>query len=707
MTQIAYTPKYRLRVAQPGGNCYSLRTLISFQGTVNTTNQVGQATITLSNPANAIGNLQLQAMDVVQFEIADAHSPLTPVWTGFIDSVHRVYTPGQGTTVQINATSPYKLFEVVNQTANDALQLALSTAVGVTGAQIVQYAADRVTYPRSNITFDKTLLSGAFSWGQGISSGLVTNASLQSWSSVIQGIQADSGAEFFFDGYGKAAWRLPQYLNIPANPYIVTPDKLMHLDLSTGDQGVVTEVEVRFSSLLLGQLPNGSTGYVGSWVAPKTMSDHLRKRHLVISATWITDPEGAKWLATTLGQMYASGVITSSCTIPADPLLVCGTVIELQDPYGHGTWNFYVSSITYQLQWGSSWAMSLGLTFGRREGDKFPYDLVDTVPQVPKPTWYAGGNPGANLTPGQTSKPLTVINDPNVPTGQVYAATGDVPSTFEVQLKDAKGNVVTDQTINGYYFANSPPDKFPAIAPGTIHVNLNGSGPVANSPFTATVVNSSQYSSQSDPSSTTGPGGAPGAPGKPGSGGSPPTLAPSGAGSTLPTPDKVQGSIAAPLNGGSNIVAFGESSGHGPHEGIDISDTSFGGPGTPVHAACKSVVRYASIAVDPVNRIDGGTPAWAAPNGGYGNCVILRAGDLGFLYGHNYSFNCKVGDQVDQGAVIAIEGSSGNTSDGNGGPGTHCHFSVYDYRLHQWVDPYFYLPSGTCRKGLVDSMNTG
>ena len=690
MSQLAYTPIYRLRVAQPGGNCYSLRTLISFQGTVNTSNQVGQATITLSNPANIIGNLQLQAMDVVQFEIADAHSPLTPVWTGFIDSVHRIYTPGQGSTVQISATSPYKLFEVVNQRASDSLAVALSTAVGVTGAQIIRFAADQVQYPRSKITYDKTLLSGAFTWGQGISSGLVTNASLQSWSSVIQGFQADSGAEFWFDGYGKAFWRLPQYLNVPQNPYIIQKNKMIHLDLSTGDQGVVTEVEVRYDVTLLGQLPNGSTGAVGFWAAPPTMAAHLRRRHLVISATWITNPNGAMWLAQTLGQMYASGVITASCTIPADPLLVCGTVIELHDPYGDGTWNFYVSSITYQLQWGSSWVMSLGLSYGRPVGNIFPYGLKDAVPQIPHPDWYAGGSPGDTLKQGQTSKPLIVINDLNVPPGQVYAATGDVPSTFEVQLKDAKGNVVTDRTINGYYFADTPPNGFPPIAPGTIHVNLNGP---PNGPFTATVVNEAQYGSQSTATTTSGPGGAPGAPGDPGLGGSPPTLAPSGAGSTLPTPDKVQGSIVPPVSSGTTGRYFGLPVDYGLHEGVDFLTAQ----GTPIHAACKAVVRYAALADS--SYTDGGCPAWGGnPRGAYGNCVVLRAGDLGFLYAHMLNFNCRGGDVVAPGQVVGLVDSTGNSD------GAHCHFNVYDYRIHAWVDPYDYLPAGTCTQGSVESL---
>ena len=115
------------------------------------------------------------------------------------------------------------------------------------------------------------------------------------------------------------------------------------------------------------------------------------------------------------------------------------------------------------------------------------------------------------------------------------------------------------------------------------------------------------------------------------------------------------------------------------------------------------MVRYASYA-DNVTRIDGGVPAWNYPAGGYGNCIILRAGDLGFLYAHAYSFNVKVGDQVSAGSALGIEGSSGNTSDGNGGPGTHCHFGIYDYRIGRWVDPWFYLPAGTCSKGVVDDM---
>ncbi len=85
------------------------------------------------------------------------------------------------------------------------------------------------------------------------------------------------------------------------------------------------------------------------------------------------------------------------------------------------------------------------------------------------------------------------------------------------------------------------------------------------------------------------------------------------------------------------------------HSGIDIG----GDYGMPIHAAASGVV------------IDAG---WI---GGYGNTIMIEHGSgIVTLYGHNESLAVGVGQQVNQGDVIAYCGSTGNST------GPHCHFEV-------------------------------
>jgi murein DD-endopeptidase MepM/ murein hydrolase activator NlpD len=86
------------------------------------------------------------------------------------------------------------------------------------------------------------------------------------------------------------------------------------------------------------------------------------------------------------------------------------------------------------------------------------------------------------------------------------------------------------------------------------------------------------------------------------------------------------------------------------HSGIDIVVNM----GTPVKAAMDG--RVADV-------------GW---NANYGNYVILsHGGGLQTLYGHLSSYSVKVGQSVNQGAVIALSGNTGYST------GPHLHFGVY------------------------------
>ena len=92
-----------------------------------------------------------------------------------------------------------------------------------------------------------------------------------------------------------------------------------------------------------------------------------------------------------------------------------------------------------------------------------------------------------------------------------------------------------------------------------------------------------------------------------------------------------------------------------------------------------------------------GTPVYAADDGmvalvgssssGYGNYVVIaHAGGFDTLYGHLSTSLVKVGQQVTQGTVVGLEGSTGNST------GPHLHFEL---RIGQKpVDPTPYLPPG-------------
>ena len=85
------------------------------------------------------------------------------------------------------------------------------------------------------------------------------------------------------------------------------------------------------------------------------------------------------------------------------------------------------------------------------------------------------------------------------------------------------------------------------------------------------------------------------------------------------------------------------------HAGLDIGvDT-----GTPIVASSDGIVTLAS---------------WY---GGYGKAVMLdHGGNIKTLYGHNSKILVKEGEIVKQGQVIALAGSTGNST------GPHCHFEV-------------------------------
>ena len=99
------------------------------------------------------------------------------------------------------------------------------------------------------------------------------------------------------------------------------------------------------------------------------------------------------------------------------------------------------------------------------------------------------------------------------------------------------------------------------------------------------------------------------------------------------------------------------------HEGVDIA----GDYGTPISATAAGTVTQAG---------------WV---GGYGYLVEVKHADgIVTRYGHNSAVLVCEGQHVDQGSMIALMGSTGNST------GPHCHYEV---RINgEAVDPMYFLP---------------
>jgi len=108
------------------------------------------------------------------------------------------------------------------------------------------------------------------------------------------------------------------------------------------------------------------------------------------------------------------------------------------------------------------------------------------------------------------------------------------------------------------------------------------------------------------------------------------------------------------------------------HEGIDLSVPE----GTPVHAACAGIVRYAS------DRLRG-----------YGRLVILEhSGGLTTVYAHNHTLLVAAGATVTRGQVISRSGATGHVT------APHVHFEVR--RQGKPIDPMHVLGPRPLREGI-------
>ena len=73
---------------------------------------------------------------------------------------------------------------------------------------------------------------------------------------------------------------------------------------------------------------------------------------------------------------------------------------------------------------------------------------------------------------------------------------------------------------------------------------------------------------------------------------------------------------------------------------------------------------------DKVLACEDGKVILARVNAGYGNCIMIQHSDCISLYGHMEEIYVKEGTNVKEGDLIALQGSTGNST------GKHLHFGI-------------------------------
>jgi len=455
-----FTPSYDIRIEQPNPRkgtpgqpdtiAYQLHTLSEFQGLLATTNTSSQATITLNDPTGAVmDTVNPQPMDAVTVRLRNRRGVWAGAWTGYVDECHEIHDPAQGRVVTLKCRGPFKRWEVGRQSAGDVLALAFAGMRNMAGAEVVRYSARAVGYNPANITFDPVADSGTGLYPS-IAQSTMTNPDQATWSAPVQQMLASSGLEFYFDENGYGHYRRVGFLGAidalgrPQQQHIpqIALEDVLHADLSTGDTGLVTSVEVRW-----GPFPTTQT----ATRAPRNPTDtagmvaQLGTRPLVIQAPWLQSQAGAQYLADTLLDQYASGAATASVIVMADPdRYRVGTLVDMPGVRkGRGVTRYYISSVTFLCQWAGQWVQTLGMVYGRGAGNKFPY-----LGSVAYPALTADPNdlpklvPLLAFDPTNTKKvitPLTVQAQPGLAINQASSSSLPVGTVIELRATVSGG----------------------------------------------------------------------------------------------------------------------------------------------------------------------------------------------------------------------------------------------------------------------------
>lgn len=369
----SFAPKYQLILRQHGKE-WLLPTLQSAHCSLVTGAGVGEASFVLADPTGHLRRtVKPQPREVIEYWTSNRYGQTGRRWTGVVDSRAKAFSPDDGDHLTITATSPVKYFEETRQSPRDVQGLALAYATNITGSQVLQIAAGACGFPRGMLRIHPLADSG--SGLQSINGAIFTSPDLQSWSSIVSSIQANSGIEWFFDEYGRCYWRqvgfvdpwFPDGRTGEAGVRRLSLDDILGGDFTQSDKDVVTRVEVRF----YGNNLTGPTS--GHWTAPSTMEGALGVRQFVVYEPYVLSQNQAAYLASVLGVQYAAGVATASVLIPSDPLIAIGSLVDVPEPGTGQLTRYYVSSVTVLDEWGGTFATALGLSYGRSPDQSFPY----------------------------------------------------------------------------------------------------------------------------------------------------------------------------------------------------------------------------------------------------------------------------------------------------------------------------------------------
>ncbi len=485
-----YSPDYRLRLTgqsydargqRQSRDTWSVRAVQQIQCLLTTGVGVGQMTCTIADTTGWLRNtVKPRPMWAAELWTTNRWGQWGLCWTGYVDAVSKQFDPEQGDLVTLQCTSPVKLFEITSQTPGDAAAIALAYVQNITGSAVLRYAARACGYPASMLRIHPQADSG--SGYQAINGAILTSPDQSKWSSVVSTIQANSGLEWFFDEAGYLYWRQvgfinpwfgPTYTSRPSKlvPRLISEDDIIHADLTESDQGVVTRVEIRFPAT------GGIYQAAAYKQAPASMEAHLRPRLLVIYAPWIYGQDAATYLAGVLLAQYAAGVATASITIPADPLIGIGSLVTVPALGVDGSTTYYVSSITYQLAWGASWVMTLGLNYGRNPTQQFPYVaginypvLTDAVRQG-LPTANSIQSLDANNPSWDTTAYHITVNG-TLTTGHAATSAYSPGATIQINTQARGKGPLVGPTSNGTYTVVAP---LPGQASGTIALKSTSS----------------------------------------------------------------------------------------------------------------------------------------------------------------------------------------------------------------------------------------
>ncbi len=706
MSTIQMSAAYEFYVVKRADS-WRLSTMVSCTASLATGPSVGELTATFADPGYRIlRQVDPQPMHLVQLILTNRFGQRAIAWTGYVDAVARATDPQGGQVFTLSCTSPYKLWEITRQTAQQTLALAVSYAQNVTASSVLRYSMRAIGYPDRLLALDP--LADAAS---GFQASALQTAPLtpdeQTWSATIQALLANSGAEFFFKEDGSAVWRRLGYLTVPAAGYRpVLEEEILQHSLATSDAGVVTQVEVRFPG----------TGYAyyqaGRW--PRTtaqggsaaedaihtaMVKHLGERTYPLYAPWIFSAKDAQNLAQTLGMQLASHTLSGFVTLLADPCFTIGSVCEVPTLLAPGeTAYYYVSTVAYSLSWGGAWTQTLGLSYGRAKDQSFPYSGKEAYPRSSSLTQGPAG--AGNILTGATgtgrlATPFVVVRDDTLDRNTVRVDPTIMGAGTVIQVRDAVTNARLGHSTNGDFTTIAGPPGLTVYMRGTsstaaaVLIIILAPSTTAVDPTATTPTDTSSSSGTSTVApdvSATNPTPAP--------------IGTNGGGAGLTTPTSFVRPVAE--------VGIGQRFGAGTAaQGIKDHYTFMSGtysgycwdgidPSLNFHegfdflAPLKTQVVSATTGEVVFAANDGGIgqQAFFSVIGipdlglwtGYGWCVVVQTANLYFVYGHLFTIQARAGTTVHAGQAIGLSGTSGNST------GPHLHYGVWndDLQRGQW-----------------------